>query len=38
MYLNAKYKMVFCISNPYFKYMYFKYCPSLTAAHQFLSV
>ncbi len=24
-----KYKIVFCISNTYFKYMYFKYCPSL---------
>ncbi len=26
-----KYKIVFCISNTYFKYMYLKYCPSLAA-------
>ncbi len=39
MYLNTKYirffsnvlkyRIVFCISNTYFKYMYLKYCPSL---------
>ncbi len=39
MYLNTKYirffakvfkyKIVFCISNMYFKYIYQKYCPSL---------
>ncbi len=26
-----KYKIVFCISNTYLKYMYLKYCPSLLA-------
>ncbi len=29
MYLNTKYKIVFCISNTYLKYMYLKYRPSL---------
>jgi len=27
--MALKYKIVFCISNTYFKYLYLKYCPSL---------